>query len=280
MMDTYKFLADEDEAKFFWDYCVPPLQKNELYFISLSARNKQLSEEERKYYLCGRSEMFAKQQIRHDSFVSFLQHLKRFEVRRDAYLTKAGIPYPDKVLVCYWNICPIDAMKAMKDQMAYLTEVMGGLTDAALKNSQGGIEDGFYKVRKSFDTCQSLFARNFGHKEWLDIDCDFTFTDTAYQAIRGFFNEKGFGENVKPGQVMFVRTAGGLHCLIRKSELHMNPAWICEQIGKITGGKEIIVNKNEMIPTPSTLQYGDHIVRVLNKEDFIGKVEPFKHGED
>ena len=265
-MEIYRFLADEEELKFFWDYGISPLKKNEIYFISLSARNKLLTAEERLFYQLGRSEMFGKQQIRHDDFNIFIQHIKRFECRRDAYLTKSGIPYPQKVLRIYINITPIDAYKAMKDQINYLTEVLTSLTDSALNNSQNGIEDSFYKVRKSFDTCQSLFARNFGTKEWVDIDIDLDeeYTENLYNNIKDIFKEY-FTDS---GDVMFIRTSGGIHCLIRKSKLKMNPNDICKKLSKVIKAKEIIRNNNEMIPCPGTYVDEDFIVRVLNKEDF------------
>jgi len=265
-MENYRFLADEDELKFFWDYGLPPLKQNEIYFISLSARNKLLTEEERLFYQLGRSEMFGKQQIRHDNFGVLLQHIKRFECRRDAYLTKAGIPYPQKVLRVYLNLTPIDAYKAMKDQINYLTEVLTSLTDSALNNSKNGIDDSFYKVRKSFDTCQSLFARNFGTKEWIDIDIDLNedYSEKLFCDIKTVFKEY-FSEN---SDVMFIRTSGGIHCLIRKNKLKTNPDDIYKKLSHIVKAKEIVRNTNEMIPCPGTYMDEDFIVRVLNKNDF------------
>jgi len=263
-MGNYRFLADEEELKWFWDYGIPPLQKNEIYFVSLSARNKQLNEKEREEYKVGRSEMFGKQQIRYDDWGQFLRHIKRFEVRKDAYLTKAEIPYPQKVLVVYWNITPIDAYKAMKDQMTYLNEVLSSLADSAIKNSQGGIDEAFYKVRKSFDTCQSLFARNFGHKEWVDFDIDSVLDYDQKIKVWDYFRQQ-FGT----GNTMFIETAGGLHCLLRKSCLKKNPQIICNELLIILpNAKEIVRNTNEMIPLPGTYQYGNHIVKIFNKEDF------------
>jgi hypothetical protein len=272
-MKTYKFIFDEDEMKFFWNYGILPLKRNEIYFVSLSARNKQLDEEERKYYQVGRSEMFAKQQIRHDTWNEFLKHIKRFEVREDAYLTKAGIPYPAKVLVCYWNTCAVDAYKAMKDQMNYLTEILSSLADSAIKNSQGGIDEAFYKVRKSFDTCQSLFARNFGTKFWMDFDVDGILTDTDCFNIRDtIFNLTA----CNTGDIMIVKTAGGAHFLVKKSVIHLNPLHICDAIFARVNAKEVIHNKNEMIPLPGSLMYGHHVVKILNKEDFTN-ITPFHH---
>jgi hypothetical protein len=279
-MDYYKFIADEDELRFFWNYGIPPLQRNELYFVSLSARNKKLDEEERIKYAVGRSEMFAKQQIRHDSYKEFIKHIKRFEVRKDAYLTKSDVPYPEKVLVCYWNIVPIDAYKAMKDQMAYLTETLIGLSDSCLKGSKNGIEESFYKIKKSFDTCQSLFARNFGKKYWLDIDIDAdNLRDVDIERIKSIFKMHKYVD----GEIMIIKTGGGVHCLVLASKLKENPDNFCHEIEndlKLHNIEvhEIIRNKNEMIPLPGTYQYGEPVL-ILNKKDFIS-IDPFNHGEE
>jgi|GEM_PF-860898 len=119
-METYKFMHSQEELRWWWDYGVPPLKPNEIYFLSLSCRNKSLTEEERQYYQCGRSEMFAKQQIRHDTWEDFLKHVKRFEVRRDAYLTKSGVPFPQKSLVVYWNLTPIDVEIFVVDNFLFV----------------------------------------------------------------------------------------------------------------------------------------------------------------
>jgi hypothetical protein len=272
-METYKIIADEQEIRFFWDYGLYSLNREEVYFVSRSARNKKLDEEERKYYQIGRSEMFDKQIIRHDSWNSFIQHIRRFEVREDAWLTKSGQTYPEKCLVTYINISAVNAYKAMKDQMNYLTEILSSLADSSIKNSQGGINEAFYKVRKSFDTCQSLFARNFGTKFWMDFDVDGILSNTDCFNIRDLILDLTSGNL---GDVMIVKTGGGAHFLARKSIIHMNPMSICETILKKVNAKEVIHNKNEMIPLPGTLMYGNHIVNIINKDDFKD-ISPFHH---
>lgn len=265
--DTYKFISSEEELNFFWTYGVPPLKPNEIYFVSLSARNKVFDEEQREFFKVGRSEMFAKQQIRKDEYKEFLKHIKRFEVRKDAYLTKSDKPYPAKCLVVYWNICPVDIYKAMKDQVNYLLELQSSLTDSALKNSKAALDDNFYKVRKSFDTCQSLFARNFGTKYWIDFDIDLPDGiyvedyDKIYKVI------EPFGK----GNFMFIQTGGGIHCLIKRELIKENPDNICKRILEVVpNAKEVVRNKNEMIPLPGTFQYGQSVI-ILNKEDFTEK---------
>jgi hypothetical protein len=280
---TYSVIADEEELRFWWDYGMPPLSQDGIYFVSRSARNKKLSEEEREYYHCGRSEMFDKKQIRHDSWESFLKHIKRFEVRKDAFLTKNGKPYPEKCLVTYINISEISAYKAMKDQMSYLSETLIALSDSCLKKSKSGIDDSFYKIKKSFDTCQSLFARNFGKKFWIDIDvdCD-NLVNEDIENILQIFYRNGWVR----GEVMLIRTGGGVHCLIKADKLKQDPAILCghieSELKNIHQEKdihEVVVNKNFMIPCPGLYQYQEPVF-IINKDDFIGVVEPFHHAED
>ena len=55
-------LYSKEELERFINY-LPQLDKDELWFASLSARNKYLTEDERTYYCLGRSEMFAREFI-------------------------------------------------------------------------------------------------------------------------------------------------------------------------------------------------------------------------
>jgi len=90
--------------------------------------------------------------------------------------------------VVYWNLTPIDVVKAMWDQISHLIKIQSALTDSALKGSKAALDDSFHKARKSFDTAQSLFARNFGTKVWVDIDVDKPdMSDSDYRDIRAFF---------------------------------------------------------------------------------------------
>ena len=260
-----KIIHDEDQIKWWYDYAMPPLLSNEIYFASLSLRKKKLTEEERK--LVPHLEMFNKIQIRHDTWESFIKGIRSLEQRIDAWFKSETEDFINKAIVCYINLTPIDCYKACKDQLAYLTEVMTSLTDAALKQYKPGLEDCFYKVRKSFDTCQSLFARNFGQKIWIDFDLDFPSIDRNFdeeiENIRNYFN-KEFGI----GNTLLIRTAGGLHCLVRRTVFKMNPQIIIGNLYLIfPETKEIVRNKNEMCSLPGTYM-GDHITMVLNKNDF------------
>jgi hypothetical protein len=260
-MSYIKVIADEEEMKWFYKYVLPPLLPNEIYFVSMSIRKKKLDPEQRK--IIPHNEMWNKQQIRHQSWESFIKHIRRLEVRIDSYFPFESESFINNATVCYVNICPVDCYSAMKDQLNHLTEIMSSLTDSAIKNSKMGLEQSYYKIRKSFDTCQSLFARNFGSRHWIDFDIDADNIEEAYGDIWKYFGAKfGFGNTV------FVRTAGGMHCLVRRSVYIGDPKQLCEKVQQfIPWAKEIVHNKNEMIPLPGSFQYNTP-VKVLNKKDF------------
>ena len=74
MVDEYNhIIASVGELKYFFDEVLKPLGPTEVFFLSLSARNKYLSEEKRDYYHLGRSEMFAKSIVREYSWERFLR---------------------------------------------------------------------------------------------------------------------------------------------------------------------------------------------------------------
>jgi hypothetical protein len=282
---TYEFLKDIDELKWFWTYAMRPLKPHEVYFISTGARNKRLTEQEREYFQVGRSEMFHKEIITEDYYSRFLRGIRRCESNKLAYLTKAGIPYPDSVLVLYTNIVPTDAYLAMTNQIDNLITIQRELVNSVLKNSQPGIAQTYRNIRHSHTTGQSIFARSFSDSDWLDIDSDIEGWDKnsgpeAIEAIKNFLYAE-----IGKGNFIQVQTTGGFHWLIRKSKLSgigqkyktdpitiiiQSMTSLCARGNKETGIviNEIIRNKNEMIPLPGTVQYGSHIVKVLNKDDF------------
>jgi hypothetical protein len=279
---TYEFLKDLDELKWFWTYAMCPLKPHEVYFISTSARNKRLDETEREFFKVGRSEMWHKEIITEDDFARFLKGIRRCEANKLAYLTKGGMPYPDKVLVLYTNIAPTDAYSAMTAQIDSLITTQRELVDSVLKNSRQGITQAYQNIRHSHTTGQSVFARSFGESDWVDIDSDIDNYETTFEGLNAIQGIKDFlYKEIGAGNFMQIQTVGGFHWLIRKAKLSdIGKKYKADPIQTIISFmtsvlspcgvaiKEIIRNKNEMIPLPGTIQYGQHVVKVLNKEDF------------
>jgi hypothetical protein len=225
--------------------------------------------------------MWHKEIIIEDDFDRFLRAIRRCEANKLAYLTRAGLPFPDKVLVLYTNIAPVDAYAAMNQQIDHLIRTQRELVDSILKNSPQGIEQAFGNIRHSHTTGQSVFARSFSDSDWVDIDSDIAELKTpaewaAVQRVKDFLYEEA-----GRGHFMQIQTAGGFHWLIRKELLAgigrkhktdpVNVIMTRMKAEFAAGGvavNEIVKNRNEMIPLPGTVQYGECVVRVLNKEDF------------
>ena len=97
------------------------------------------------------------------------------------------------------------------------------------------------------------------------METKMTYADwEQYEEMINYLNDL-FGK----GNVMAIKTAGGIHLLFRKEKVKLNPEFICNHIRNILPrAKEIVRNTNEMIPLPGTRQYEQYLVTVLNKEDF------------
>jgi hypothetical protein len=282
VLGTYKFLADEEELKWFWKYGVQPLKPNEVYFMSTSARNKKLNEEEREFFQVGRSEMWHKEIVAEDSYERFVRAIRRCECNRLAYVTKSGKPYPDKVLVLYYNVVPSNAYRAMQEQMTYLLDLQKQMTDAVLKGSQGGLDACWKNVRHCHTTGQSVFARSFSDAYWVDVDMDCSPKPNAVileLVMSILLQDLGFSK----GDFMAIDTAGGFHFMFKSTALReagrrfkADPVKTAIESMRSTlvscdpnaDVKEIVRNTNEMVALPGTIQYGDHVVTVYNKSHF------------
>lgn len=274
MIETYRFVDSLEELRFTYNHILPRLKENEVYFLCAAARNKKLSQDERSYYGISRAEMYDSQIVRTDTFESFMKAVYKFEINKKAFTTKNGYAYPDKSLILYLFQDPIDAYAASKAMVQYILETQGNLTNAVLKNSEEGIKQGWYNIRKIFDSFKSIFAKNRGTKVWLDVDIDVEFNSIEQEKkfvdfMRLFFNAKLGSRNY-----IIIRTAGGFHVLIKRNSLKENPqnninaleSYLVDKM-KVQP-KEIGISKTGQIPLPGTIAYSSFTVHVLNKEDF------------
>ena len=73
---------------------VPDLEKDEVYFISLSAMNKYLTYKEREKYALGRTEMFGRTVVKSKEDFDFA--FKKLETNLLYKTTKNGMQIPEK----------------------------------------------------------------------------------------------------------------------------------------------------------------------------------------
>jgi hypothetical protein len=258
-MEHYNFIHDEEELKYFFDNVMPDLGKNEVYFISLSARNKYLSKEEREEYGLGRTEMFERTIVREKDWSKFLRKIVRFQTVKGSYLTKKDIPIPEKCIIVYFNINPTNVLKSYNEFAGTMNEYF---MEFALNASKGGdIDNVSQRINKMDVLLMNCFQRNRGTKHYIDIDFDIPKNETWILTK--------FLSNLKENNITYyvIDTKSGYHVLLRRDTIKYNFTEVVKKLeneaneyrlGKMISEThwEIMVNKNEMIPLPGTLQGG------------------------
>ena len=255
----YEIIHDEEQVRQFYRECLPRLKPTEVYFISMAARNKYLDDAERERYNLGRTEMYAKTIIRHDTEDEFVKHIRRLECDERGYTTRTGEPIPQKCMVCYANIDPSSTPKALQSFMQvvneYYTEAMAIVTG---NNNGDNFVDRLNKIDNNLLSCyQQAHAKG----KWIDIDIDLSEEKTVTTQMNVILTIKCTLVGLGIDNYKIVATRSGYHVLVGVEEIKFNPVKILdalkvEMLAEHIGFKEIEINKNRMIPVPGTLQAG------------------------
>ena len=224
---------------------LPDLKTDEVWFVSLSARKKYISEELAKQINLNRAEMFNRHIIRSvEKFPHIIERLSG-----DGYYTKDGLVYPDKSLVTYFNVNPTSMIRAYSKFTQKVTELL-----AELSLKEGPIaEHTTRQIRKLDVLFMNQVQQCRATKNFIDIDVD---TKDA-KVLATLLDEL----KMMDCKHHVVVTHGGYHVLLDRKTIGFNYHEIVAKCDGMTD-KEVIVNPNEMIPLPGTMQ-GDHLVTLL-----------------
>lgn len=280
-MDFYKIVEDENEMKWFFDHVITDPEPYETYMVCLSARSKKLNQEERQLYQLGRGEMMRTEIIRRKgrdwNFNIWKQALYKYNCDKNAMLTKSGLPYPEKTLVCYCYVNPSDELNCVDDTITFYNSINKELLQSFRKGSKDGVIDHLEKLPKVFEHLRSCHATNLSRRIWRDFDFDLSETgkkckDRIRESIQVSFTRK-FGKR----NFVMIETSGGFHVLLKVEVLKSNPNKFIEETISFCEFTEIEENLfdevkmteagSQFVPVPGTLQYGN-LVKVVNKEDF------------
>lgn len=265
-MEYHKFIHNENQIRKFVSI-LSSLKGDEAYFVSLSARNKYLTEEERRTYDLGRTEMFARKLVKRDKkkIVSmednFLRVLKSMQVSHGGYTSRSGITLPDKCIVVYANINPVSGIKALKEFQTKITDYLFDM------RTNPEAPDNFSNLDTQLMNC---YQRSRGARTLIDIDFDIPeegkhilieFIEEL-KALHEKANEKL--EKLKRRDLKYhvVKTKSGYHFLLDRSSISYNYNIPIESANKKAQDKygkehvEVMQNKNEMIPVPGCRQAG------------------------
>jgi hypothetical protein len=274
----YNIIYDEDELRYFYDNVLPPLKQDEVYFVSLSARNKLLTEDQKLKIQLSRTEMFERRLIREREWIRFLRTIRKFETTYGAYTTKNGSNIPNEAIICYININPSSILKAYRDFNKQMNEYMYELAECI---TQGHDTDNIMRrIKKQDRLLMNSYQKARGTKHWIDLDFDVPKDNNWIYTI---LKNMVWIVKMRGGRAYIVDTRGGYHVLIDKRtpfDKQVNPKTLLEDAAEgialyLSEGKEknlkvlgyeAMINDNEMLPTPGTLQ-GGYKVRILNKEN-------------
>lgn len=236
------------------------------------------------------------------TFKNFLQHVKRFNVDKEAYTTGNGLPLPEKTLAVIFYVNPCNEMKVADkviekinfERSAIMTAVTNGKTWHELGQLYQGLGNLDSDIKHFRAQCK-------GTSYWMDFDVDvpewfkhsnpdIPLAKGTYYAMMSVKLNNRFGK----GNYVIVSTGGGYHILVRTCAIKGNPNDFCKEVEEIykqgvaDGNPEYLDEKGNVkfeatmtsfknrktgetsipgLPLPGTYQYGRE-VRVLNKEDF------------
>ena len=221
-----------------------PLQPSEAYFVSMSARNKYLSEEERKEFELGRSEMFARKLVKDTSFEDFLRVIRSLEVNEGGYTTRNHKPIPEKCLVTYVNINASNGMNALKE----FNERSNALMFDCFKNKDA------MKTFASLDSMlMNCYQRQRGTKHFIDIDFDVPKTSGLMSSFVSHLKLQAVKYHV-------IETKGGYHVLMERATIKHDYNKVLVELDRVAKElyekAEIVRNVNDMVPLPGTHQAG------------------------
>lgn len=267
----YKIVQDESEMKWFFDHVIVPPRAYETYMVCLAARNKKLDEDERKTHRLGRGEMMRTELIRRRggdwNFNVYKQAAYKYNCDENAMLTKSGLPYPQKSLVCYACVNPADELDCVNDTFQFYERIQYELLDSYRKASADGVEDHLEKLPKIFEHLRSCHATNISRRVWRDFDCDATNKDAVLPVIKKYADEM-----YRKGNFAVIETEGGFHTLVKVDAIKSDPREFIEKVN--SEAKDFIVElklspaNSQFIPLPGTAQYEKTLVKVINKDDF------------
>lgn len=240
---------------------LPELKNDEVYFISLSARNKYLTKDERNFYSLGQTEMFGRE------IAQTKEKLKDYTIRKlEANLyskrTRNGKEIPQKSLVCYMNVNPSGMVKSYFQFQKEMNRQISEIT-IALQNDK---KPNYSFVNIQTRELMNCIQKSTGTKHFIDIDCD-TKEPAVTESIILTLNDA----NIK---YYIIETRGGYHFLIKKDTIpskkngtiirSFNLQKMCtDAIKKSKIEKvEVMINGNAMVPVPGTMQ-SDFLVKLI-----------------
>jgi hypothetical protein len=187
---------------------LPDLGDNELYFLSLSARNKYLNEQEREHFSLGRTEMFSRQIAMDRDGIALA--LNRMKGDLESKRTRNGREIPNRSLVVYMNIHAMSTLKAygtfVEEMNRHQTETIHALLNGNTPNLTA-----FLRMQTRL---MNHIQKATGSKKFVDLDIDAP--QMTANDIRNVISGKLRDNGVKH---LVIRSRGGYHIMVETVDL-------------------------------------------------------------
>lgn len=279
-------IYDEDQVEEFYRRVISSQERTEfdVDFFCIAARKKYMSEEEKQATRMGDTCMMEKTVVKKDDISLFMNKLHKVDAGLDWLTSNNGTRIPRSCMVFYMNINHTDMIYALKGLKMDLAVLEGELFDCLKK--KGLLENIGNKVKGLNTLVLKAYQNpsNVSNKTWIDIDFDVSPENFSFTEIKEVMSSLKFKEE----SYVVIQTRGGYHILV-------NTPWISAYnkeysksfkegekfnkkgllsvdkvisglekalVGKGFEAKEIIINRNGMVPIPGTIQGGVR-VRIL-----------------
>ncbi len=230
---------------------LPELENDQVYFLSLSARNKYLSKEQRDFYCLGRTEMFCRKTAKSKDQIEKRLMEMAFELQYKR--TGSGKLFPKEALVVYFNINP-SSMRAAYNSFRAIMNNCEWETAQALLGGRHPSYEPYLKMNRRLMNC---IQKERAYRYFVDIDIDTGSAPTETIVKSVHFNkllQKGIG----------VKTKSGYHILFKVGDMsrEINESVRMTHNFFATYHGEAAFNINAMIPLPGTQQAGELVTFV------------------
>lgn len=242
-----RFVYDVEQLRLFHTKVLKRLENDEVYFVSLSARNKYLTPEERQEYDLGRTEMFGRKLIKTNEFEDFLRVVKSYELE-DGWSGRGFKTLPQKCIAVYANINVASGKKALQEFYTNMNTILFNMD-----RDKGAVEN----LRYLDTELLNCFQRSRGARTWIDVDFDSPDKNFGIDCVNVLI--KDLVEHNVESHV--IETRSGYHVLIKREQLNYNYTETVKGLDvamkhQFPEKAEVVVNKNEMVPLPGVLSAG------------------------
>ncbi|WP_445721714.1 hypothetical protein [Flavobacterium sp.] len=228
---NYKIIINEEKLKQFVDW-LPDLLPNEQYYITLLARKKYFPESGLKA---------DKGQLKRVTSTKerIIDKIRQFQIEEGAY-------FSDGVAVCQENLAVYITPNPRDLYLAGLKTIKD-ITDKVMKN------DTKYNPQSvALNAIQTTTSR----KLFFDLDIDFNTADSETN-IEKFKTD--ICNVLNRDCLTFVRTNGGLHCLINLQDIHSDyiKNWYQNVVKLACDEYEVTMNGDNVLPVVGCVQGKD-----------------------